>query len=375
MDYKEYSFYEPEPPAYNESKLGVLLIGSSQAGKSTLGNALIQTGTGIRDNAFKTGGLNQSETKEVQNKQFLYDGYIIDIIDTPGLEDTSVSDKSIIEKLLGLIATGIKITTIILVVNKAFKINDQLKQMLELYLNFFSGITERFFVVVSNMVQDVVLELQNDKGMTVQDYVSHISNRLKPIFNVGLKTFAVNSKPRLDYEFGWLKSLLNEVVGMNSRVDYKPFDREEYIKPPMFWLASIEVEIKKLQKAVDRIKKVEQNGANFKGKVVVVEVKNDEILYCIHPTPDVTLRVFEDNRGVRRLINERTIQDGSLELVVNEVKDNSLVEEFLKFNSKRLDKLNKMISSLESGTIKLRLLHDVLFGTLIDRILMDLNLI
>jgi len=74
----------------NNTKI-ILLIGRSGRGKSTLANVITNT------NEFKESPSSVSETKKIQLGDFKEEEINYQIIDTPGIGDTKMSDKEVLD--------------------------------------------------------------------------------------------------------------------------------------------------------------------------------------------------------------------------------------------------------------------------------------
>src|SRR5437660_9026642 len=69
----------------------ILLIGRSGRGKSTLANVVTDT------NDFKESSASVSETKQIQLGEFKENSIDYQIIDTPGIGDTKMSDNEVLD--------------------------------------------------------------------------------------------------------------------------------------------------------------------------------------------------------------------------------------------------------------------------------------
>ncbi|CAG8809063.1 17332_t:CDS:1, partial [Cetraspora pellucida] len=76
-----------------ETTRNILLFGRTGSGKSTLANVL----TGI--NKFKEGNYAVSETRNIQQEEFEYEGIKYKVIDTVGIGDTKLSEKEVLDKM------------------------------------------------------------------------------------------------------------------------------------------------------------------------------------------------------------------------------------------------------------------------------------
>jgi GTP-binding protein EngB required for normal cell division len=84
-------------------KRNILLLGRTGQGKSSLGNLLINknenlTKEGFKE-IFKEGGNSISQTKNVKGETFELEDYSYQVVDTPGLGDTSLKQRDILFKI------------------------------------------------------------------------------------------------------------------------------------------------------------------------------------------------------------------------------------------------------------------------------------
>jgi GTPase SAR1 family protein len=316
---------------------GIVLIGPSQAGKSTLGNALIQLGDKIKGSAFKTGGFNVSVTKEIESSSVFYDGNILNIIDTPGLEDTNVPDSYIFQQLIELIMSSTVITNLIFVLNRQFKINDQLIKTVEVYMSLFSDNTTYFTIVVSGITDDVIQELK-EKNMTVNTYCDHLSNKLKPIFNVSLPVFPVNSRPRNENDQLWLKKVMESLIKNKNT----PITKEEYVRIPGFLVHDHEVLINKLNAASIKINNVLRT---FKNTEDIIIRKSGKSLSCCFSFITVNDERLELDDTGRYTIK---IYDDDQKALLKEVRD---------FYVSKVDIIKKLLFVVSRKSVKIKTLN------------------
>jgi len=253
---------EEEPEAKSEKEYGVLLLGPSQSGKSSLGNMLIRlSGSSFR---FETGGFNESVTSEIQHVVIKLKGVEYRIIDTPGLDDTSISDDVIYRKLINLIETKLNIIHIFLIMNRSYTMNKKMLENFDTYLSLFGRKIEYITLIISNMTLDFLNELA-EKGYSVNQYCSHVQSLVRRHLSITIRTMPINSRSLSNnIENDWIKNLLTLMSTINP-----PINSLTTIQVPKFLLpvqsqrkTELEKRIKSYKKSVDEIR-----NNNYKSKV------------------------------------------------------------------------------------------------------------
>ncbi|XP_046357432.1 GTPase IMAP family member 4-like isoform X1 [Haliotis rufescens] len=146
----------------------VVFLGRTGAGKSASGNNILQ------QDAFYSSTSGLSVTKQCQRGTGIRNGVSVEIIDSPGLFDTGLSNEEITKEIVKCIAMTAPGPHAFVLVLRIDRFTQEEQDTVEHYRKVFGDDFLRYLVVLFTRKDDL-----NAENKSIEDYIQHSPERLR----------------------------------------------------------------------------------------------------------------------------------------------------------------------------------------------------
>ena len=209
--------------------MAILLIGSTGNGKSTLGNFLIDPSESHmfgENAAFQMARSNKPQTQVVSCKEFKRRGFILKVIDTPGLNENAAKDLEHMSSLIKFLNDpnlgGVRVCLLCIKFNS--KLDAQYKATVAYYSRLLPSLFERnvLIVVTEFMTDDRTEKLRKKQGIDVESVKTNIAYEIRRSAQLGYTPplFTINCLPtdkeECVYNMRVRDTILGYILSMSS---------------------------------------------------------------------------------------------------------------------------------------------------------------
>ena len=214
---------------------GIVLIGTTQSGKSTLVNMLLTDDlkVGCKINRiFETGGVGLSCTKSLSSGQINYDKFTLEVLDTPGLDDTEGRDTLFFGKIITKFKSDYQLHQIILVINMNSVISKNIKSKFLMYQQIFGELFKTNLMLVLSKFTASEEHTLKQRGISIDSYLNEVNKNYSDALGFKVKFYPVNSEPENEVDVHRCLEIKNELSLRLRNAYYVSI--ASYVQKPMF---------------------------------------------------------------------------------------------------------------------------------------------
>lgn len=211
---KEYEFAEDYSFSSDSIKdVRIAVVGKTGTGKSSTGNTI------LGGNVFSSGVCGASITPECQSETTTRFGRTIQVVDTPGVYDTGMSNEEVqreICKCIFLTSPGPHCILLVLGLNRFTK---EEKETIDHFIKYFGNNIFRYFIIVFTRKDDLDREEK-----TIEYFIERSPEYLKEIIRkFSNRYIAFNNRadsPEKENQVKHLLKMIDEIVRENKGTHY-----------------------------------------------------------------------------------------------------------------------------------------------------------